>query len=61
MHIARVGKELQMTAQGMREQFFRLSKHAYGKRWRWFDFGDGKTLGVQLREYVVRVSRERYE
>jgi len=49
-----------MTRQGVRWRFLRLFNHVYVEAFETILFLE-KVFGTQLREYAVRISRERYE
>jgi len=56
----KVHKTFRMTRQGVRWRFQRLFCHVYVEAFETILMIE-KTFGTQLREYAVRMSRERYE
>ncbi len=55
----KIHKTFRMTRQGVRWRFQRLFNHVYVKAFETILIIE-KTFGTQLRDYAVRVSRERY-
>ena len=56
----KIHKAFQMTRQGVRWRFYRLFNQVYVEAFSTILMIE-KTFGTQLREYAVRISRERYE
>ena len=56
----KIHKTFRMTRQGVRWRFQRLFCHVYVEAFETILMIE-KTFGTQLREYAVRISRERYE
>ncbi len=56
----KIHKTFRMTRQGVRWRFQRLFSHVYVEAFETILMIE-KTFGTQLREYAVRISRERYE
>ena len=56
----KIHKTFRMTRQGVRWRFHRLFNHVYVEAFHTILMIE-KTFGTQLREYAVRVSKERYE
>lgn len=56
----KIHKTFQMTRQGVRWRFQRLFCHVYVEAFETILMIE-KTFGTQLRDYAVRISRERYE
>jgi len=56
----KVHKTFRITRQGVRWRFQRLFSHVYVEAFETILMIE-KTFGTQLREYAVRISRERYE
>ena len=56
----KIHKTFRMTRQGVRWRFQRLFNHVYVEAFLVILMIE-KTFGTQLREYAVRVSRERHE
>ena len=56
----KIHKTFQMSRQGVRWRFQRLFCHVYVEAFETILMIE-KTFGTQLREYAVRMSRERYE
>jgi len=56
----KIHKTFRMTRQGVRWRFYRLFNHVYVEAFETILFIE-KTFGTQLREYAIRISRERYE
>jgi hypothetical protein len=56
----KIHKTFRMTRQGVRWRFQRLFCHVYVEAFETILMIE-KTFGTQLREYAVRMSRERYE
>jgi hypothetical protein len=56
----KIHKIFRMTRQGVRWRFQRLFSHVYVEAFESILMIE-KTFGTQLREYAVRISRERYE
>ena len=56
----KIHKTLRMTRQGVRWRFQRLFNHVYVEAFETILMIE-KTFGMQLREYAVRISKERYE
>jgi hypothetical protein len=56
----KIHKTFLMTRQGVRWRFQRLFSHVYVEAFETILMIE-KTFGTQLREYAVRISRERYE
>ena len=55
----KIHKTFRTTRQGVRWRFYRLFNHVYVEAFETILFLE-KIFGTQLREYAVRVSRERY-
>ena len=55
----RIHKTFRMTRQGVRWRFQRLFNHVYVEAFETILMIE-KTFGAQLREYAVRISKERY-
>ena len=56
----KIHKTFRMTRQGVRWRFQRLFCHVYVEAFETILMIE-KTFGTQLREYAVKISRERYE
>ena len=56
----KIHKTFRMSRQGVRWRFQRLFSHVYVEAFETILMIE-KTFGTQLREYAVRISRERYE
>jgi len=56
----KIHKTFRMTRQGVRWRFQRLFNHVYVEAFETILMIE-KTFGMQLREYAVRISKERYE
>jgi len=56
----KIHKTFRMTRQGVRWRFQRLFSHVYVEAFETILMIE-KTFGTQLREYAIRISRERYE
>ena len=56
----KIHKTFRMTRQGVRWRFQRLFCHVYVEAFETILMIE-KTFGTQLREYAVRISKERYE
>jgi len=56
----KIYKTFRMTRQGVRWRFQRLFSHVYVEAFETILLIE-KTFGTQLRDYAVRMSRERYE
>ena len=56
----KIHRTFRMTRQGVRWRFQRLFSHVYVEAFETILMIE-KTLGAQLREYAMRISRERYE
>ena len=56
----KIHKTFRMTRQGVRWRFQRLFCHVYVEAFETILMIE-KTFGVELRDYAVRISRERYE
>ena len=55
----KIHKTFRMTRQGVRWRFYRLFNQVYVEAFETILFLE-KTFGTQLREYAVRMSKERY-
>lgn len=55
----KIHKTFRMTRQGVRWRFYRLFNQVYVEAFETILFIE-KVFGTQLREYAVRISRERY-
>ena len=55
----KIHKTFRMTRQGVRWRFYRLFNQVYVEAFETILFLE-KTFGTQLRDYAVRMSRERY-
>ncbi len=56
----KIHKTFRMTRQGVRWRFQRLFSHVYVEAFETILMIE-KTFGAQLRDYAIRISRERYE
>ena len=56
----KIHKTFRTTRQGVRWRFYRLFNQVYVEAFETILFLE-KVFGTQLREYAVRISRERYE
>ena len=56
----KIHKTFRMTRQGVRWRFHRLFNHVYVEAFETILFLE-KVFGMQLRDYAIRVSKERYE
>ncbi len=56
----KIHKTFRMTRQGVRWRFYRLFNQVYVEAFETILFLE-KVFGTQLREYAVRISKERYE
>jgi hypothetical protein len=56
----KIYKTFRMTRQGVRWRFYRLFNQVYVEAFETILFIE-KTFGTQLREYAVKISKERYE
>jgi len=56
----KIHKTFRMTRQGVRWRFQRLFNHVYVEAFETILMIE-KTFGTQLRDYAIRISRERYE
>ncbi|MFC1604829.1 hypothetical protein ACFL5F_07360 [Planctomycetota bacterium] len=56
----KIHKTFRMTRQGVRWRFQRLFNHVYVEAFLTILMIE-KTFGMELREYAVRISKERYE
>jgi len=56
----KIHKTFRMTRQGVRWRFQRLFSHVYVEAFETILMIE-KTFGTELREYAIRISRERYE
>ena len=56
----KIHKTFRMTRQGVRWRFYRLFNQVYVEAFEAILMIE-KTFGTQLRDYAVRISRERYE
>jgi len=56
----KIHKTFRMTRQGARWRFQRLFNHVYVEAFETILMIE-KTFGTQLRDYAIRISRERYE
>ena len=56
----KIHKTFRMSRQGVRWRFQRLFNHVYVEAFEIILMIE-KTFGTQLREYAIRISRERYE
>lgn len=56
----KIHKTFRMTRQGVRRRFQRLFSHVYVEAFETILIIE-KNFGTQLRDYAVRISRERYE
>jgi hypothetical protein len=56
----KIHKTFRMSRQGVRWRFQRLFSHVYVEAFETILMIE-KTFGTQLREYAIRISRERYE
>jgi hypothetical protein len=56
----KIHRTLRMTRQGVRWRFQRLFGHVYVEAFETILMIE-KTFGTQLRDYAIRISRERYE
>lgn len=56
----KIYQSFRMTRQGVRWRFQRLFNHVYVEAFATILFIE-KTFGTQLREYAIRISKERYE
>ena len=55
----KIHKTFRMTRQGVRWRFHRLFNHVYVEAFETILFLE-KVFGIQLRDYAVRISKERY-
>ncbi len=56
----KIHKTFHISRQGVRWRFHRLFNHVYVEAFETILFLE-KVFGMQLREYAIRISRERYE
>jgi len=56
----KIHETFRMTRQGVRWRFHRLFNHVYVEAFETILFLE-KVFGTQLRDYAVRISKERYE
>lgn len=56
----KIHETFRMTRQGVRWRFQRLFSHVYVEAFETIPMIE-KTFGTQLRDYAIRISRERYE